>query len=81
MKGRRRSLQLSEEQQLILGLLLVVLVAVSLLYCLGFAGLALRQAGETAPLPWSETESPVENLEMQSTPTDVAPLSSPSPPL
>lgn len=63
MKRWRRGLQLDEGQQLILGLLLVILVAVSLLYCLGFASLAIRDAWENAPLPWSETEPPPENLE------------------
>lgn len=73
MKRRWRRPQLSEEQQLILGLLLVILVVTSLLYCLGFASLALRQAGEAAPLPWSETEPPAENPEAQPTPVDVIP--------
>jgi len=48
---------LTERQQLILGLLLVVLLAVSLLYCLGFASLAIRQNWEKAPLPWSGTSA------------------------
>jgi hypothetical protein len=69
MKRRRRKLQLDEEQQVILGLLLVILVAVSLLYCLGFASLALREAWESAPLPWNGTEPAPENLEVGPTPT------------
>jgi len=62
VKRKRPSLQLSEEQQLILGLLLVILVAGSLLYCLGFASLAVREAWENGPLPWTETEPPPEDL-------------------
>ncbi len=69
MKRRRWSPQLSEEQQFLLGLLLVILVAVSLLYCLGFASLALRQAWENAPIPWSETEPLPEDLEVGPTAT------------
>ena len=80
MKRRRRSFQLTEEQQLIAGLLLVILVAVSLLYCLGFASLALREAWENAPLPWSETEFPPENLEMGPTPTALPLAPSPTSP-
>jgi len=75
-RGRRR-IQLSEEQQLIVGLVLVILVAVSLLYCLGLTSLALRQAWEQAPLPWNATEPPPENLEIDLTPT--MPVGSPSP--
>lgn len=69
MKHRRRKLQLDEQQQLIVGLLLVILVAVSLLYCLGFASLALREAWEDTPLLWSGTEPPPENLELGPAPT------------
>jgi hypothetical protein len=78
VKGKRRSLQLSNEQQLILSVLLVILVAVSLLYCLGFASLALREAWENAPLPWSETEPPPENLDVG--PTALPPVPSPTVP-
>lgn len=81
MKGRRRRPQLSEEQQLVLSLLLVIVVAVSLLYCLGFASLAVRQAWQNEPLPWSQTEPPPENLEIGPTPTaqPSAPTASPGP--
>jgi len=79
VKRRRRSIQLTEEQQLIFGLVLVILVTVSLLYCLGFASLALRQAWQEAPLLWSETEPPPENLEVGSTPTAAPGLPSPTP--
>jgi len=47
--------RLSEEQLLILGLLLVVLFAVSMLYLLGFASLAIRDNWQQAPLPWNGT--------------------------
>jgi hypothetical protein len=52
MKRRRRKIEITEEQQMILGILLVILLAISLLYCLGFASLVLRQAWEDGPLPW-----------------------------
>lgn len=64
MKQKRSKLQLSDQQQLILGLLLVILVAVSMLYCLGFASLALREVWENAPLPWDETGPPAESTEL-----------------
>ena len=50
MKRKRLHVQLTERQQLVIGLVLVVLVAISLLYCLGFASMALRQAWENSPL-------------------------------
>lgn len=50
VKRRRLHVQLSERQQLLIGLVLVILVAISLLYCLGFASLALRQAWENSPV-------------------------------
>lgn len=77
MKRKRRSL--TEEQQLILGLLLVILVAVSLLYCLGLTSLALHRAWENTQLPWSETEPPPENLDVGLTPTALPTTPSPTP--
>ncbi len=53
MKRRRPHARLTERQQLILALLLVIFVAISMLYCLGFASLALRQAWRDATLPWN----------------------------
>lgn len=50
MKRTRLNVQLTERQQLVIGLVLVVLVAISLLYCLGFASVALRHAWENSPL-------------------------------
>jgi hypothetical protein len=58
VKRKRLSLKLTERQQLVVGIVLVVLVAVSLLYCLGFASVALRQAWESGPLQqWNEGEN------------------------
>ena len=54
VKPERLNLQLTERQQLIIGLVVVILVAISMLYCLGFASVALRNAWESGPLPWSE---------------------------
>jgi hypothetical protein len=53
--------QLSDEQLLVVGLLLVVLLAVSMLYCLGLASLAIRDNWQQAPLPWNGTV-PVEEM-------------------
>jgi len=50
MKQKRLNVQLTERQQLVIGFVLVVLVAISLLYCLGFASVALRHAWENSPL-------------------------------
>ena len=71
---KRRKLQLNDEQQLILGFLLVILLAVSMLYCLGFASIAVRQTWENTPLPWNDTSTPEESTSVPSTvivePTD-----------
>jgi hypothetical protein len=67
VKRRRLNVQLTEQQHLILALLLVILLAVSMLYCLGFASLAMRQAWGDSPLPWSETSLPQEDIEVTST--------------
>jgi len=48
------NLQLTERQQMLIGIVLVILVAISMLYCLGFASAALRTAWENSPLPWNE---------------------------
>jgi hypothetical protein len=55
---KRLGLQLSDEQQLIVGVLLVILLAISILYCLGFASIAVRQAWDNAPLPWNDSLPP-----------------------
>ena len=70
MKRERFNPQLTERQQLIIGFVLVVLVAVSMLYCLGLASVALRQAWEQSPLQWndSETYSPEEMLDLTAAP-------------
>lgn len=80
MKRRRLFPQLSEEQQLILGLVLVILLAISTLYCLGFASVVLRQAWENAPLPWEDTSGTVEATAVPSISTTGPPGSgTPSP--
>ena len=48
VKRKHLNLQLTERQQLIIGFVLVILVAISMLYCLGFASVALRTRGKTA---------------------------------
>ena len=63
MKRRRLNPQLTEHQQFILALLLVILVAISLLYCLGLGSLILRQAWRNTPLPWEGAVPAGQNLE------------------
>jgi hypothetical protein len=60
VKKRRLKLELSEEQQLILGIILVILLAISMLYCLGFASMALQQTWRDSPLPWQDSSTPGE---------------------
>jgi len=55
----KKKFEVSDEQQLLLGLLLALLIAISLLYCLGFASMALRQAWQAMPLPWNEEVEPI----------------------
>ena len=54
MKRKHLSLQLTERQQVLIGFVLVILVAISMLYCLGFASVALRQTWENSPLLWNQ---------------------------
>jgi hypothetical protein len=69
VKRKRRTLQLTERQQLVIGFVLVILVAISMLYCLGFASVALRNAWENSPLPWSESNNyPAESTALPPTP-------------
>jgi hypothetical protein len=81
---KRRKIQISEDQQTILGVVLVLLVAISLLYCLGFASLVLRQVWEGGPLPWENknlnedsTPSSEEDLDLPEEQIDPTPLSPP----
>ena len=57
MKRKRLEPQLTERQQLIIGFVLVILVAISMLYCLGLASVALRQAWEQSPLQLNDSEN------------------------
>lgn len=68
MKRKRINLQLTERQQLILGFALVILVAISMLYCLGFASVALRQAWESGNLQLNENNYPEASTELPPTP-------------
>jgi hypothetical protein len=56
VKQRRLRVQLSEKQQVILAVLLVVLIATSFLYCLGLASIVLRHNWENAPVPWNGSD-------------------------
>ena len=73
MKGKHWYPALSERQQLILGLLLVILLAISMLYCLGLASMMLRQAWETAPLPWEAASPAADTVEVPTNPALEAP--------
>jgi hypothetical protein len=55
-------LQLTDRQQLGQVMILVVLLAASVLYCLGFASLAVRQVWEKIPVPWTSPEPLEEEL-------------------
>jgi hypothetical protein len=68
VKRKRFSLQLNEQQQLILGVVLVILLAISMLYCLGLASLILRDAWENIPMP-AEDATPFEEELDQPVPT------------
>ena len=64
MKRPRLRLQMTYRQHLILAVILVVLLTVSLLYCLGFASLTLYHAWENNALPGNGSGSPVNGLEV-----------------
>jgi hypothetical protein len=57
VKRKWLDLQLTERQQLLIGFVLVILVAISMLYCLGLASVALRQAWEQSPLQLNGSEN------------------------
>jgi hypothetical protein len=67
MKEKRPNVRLSERQQVILAVLLVIFVATSMLYCVGLASIALRNYWESASLPWSASDLPAEILELPGT--------------
>jgi hypothetical protein len=55
-------------------MILVVLLAASLLYCLGFASLAVRQVWEKVPVPWTSPEPLEEELTPAPAITSTLPL-------
>jgi hypothetical protein len=71
MKRRQHRFELTDDQHLILGILLVILVAVSMLYCLGLGGLLLRDAWQGTVPALNGTQGPAEELE--ATPAELAP--------
>ena len=79
MRRPRLRVQLSEEQQVILAVLLVVLLAISTLYCLGLASVALHHSLESTPFPSNDTALPEGDIELPSLPPPTQPMS-PSPP-
>jgi hypothetical protein len=64
---------LNERQQLILGFVLIILLAISMLYCLGFASVILHKVWENGPLPWQVASPTVEILDLPLSPTLEAP--------
>lgn len=58
---------MSDEQQLIVGVLLVILLAISILYCLGFASIAVRQAWDNAPPSWNDSLPPEDTTDTPGT--------------
>ena len=58
MKRRPSRLELTERQQMFLALLLVLMVAVSFLYCLGLASMALGRSWQEGTPPWGESPLP-----------------------
>jgi hypothetical protein len=68
LKRKKLKLHPSERQQLLLGIILVILLAVSMLYCLGFASMMLLQAWENAPLPWNVTDTLEESIDLTPAP-------------
>lgn len=63
MKLKRPRIEVNERQQLVLAILVIILLSISILYCLGLASLAVRQAWENAPVPGTSTELPVESID------------------
>jgi hypothetical protein len=62
VKRRRPRIELTDDQHLILGILLVILVAVSMLYCLGLGSLLLRDTWQEALPALNGMEIPIEEL-------------------
>jgi hypothetical protein len=79
VKRRRLNLQLSDEQYLILALLLVIVLTISLLYCLGFASLALRQVLEGTPTPGNGASITPQTLDLIPTWPASGPTAQPPP--
>jgi hypothetical protein len=70
--------KLTERQLLMLSLILAVLVATSVLYCLGIASVALRDTLSGTSLPLDATFLPLQDLEL--TPGAPLPALTPTPP-
>jgi hypothetical protein len=68
VKLRRSRFEVNERQQLILGILVIILLSISILYCLGLASLAARQAWENIPAPWAGSQVPVEEIDLTAFP-------------
>ena len=75
MRRAPRELRPTERQLLVLSLILAILVATSVLYCLGLASVALRDSLAGTSLPLDATFLPLQELEL----TPGAPLPGPTP--
>jgi hypothetical protein len=71
VKRRRPRIELTDDQHLFLAILLVILVAVSMLYCLGVGSLMLRDTWQRALPLINGTQVPFEELPIA--PTLLAP--------
>jgi hypothetical protein len=71
-------LRLTERQLLVLSLILAILVATSVLYCLGIASIAVRDTLSGTSLPLDATFLPLQDLEL--TPSAPVPGPTPTPP-
>jgi len=65
VKQRRFKIELTERQQLFLALLLVIMVAISVLYCLGLASLSLRRSLENGAEPWRQPTATEESSDLR----------------
>ncbi len=64
MKRRRLRLELSEHQHLLIAVVLVILLAASLLYCVGFASLAVGRVWENMATPTANPEAVEEGIDL-----------------
>ena len=79
MKRKGFGPHLGPQQQMVVAIVLIVLVAVSMLYCLGFASIVLHNAWENAPLPWNEVNPTGEIIDLSPLPDFEPTATTPAP--